>query len=127
MCTVEHSDYLTYDRSKAFVTLAKASHHGAEQMTDTALHVTRSFPHTRSRASNYEGKSLNKRKCYTRNNFFTRVLTEIVCVLFFDIVPCFATHLVHLSTSLRMPSRKKMLFGVAFNQLCTAPLPRRHL
>jgi len=35
----------------------------------------------------YEGKSLNNRKFYTRNNFFTRVLTEIVCVLFFDIVP----------------------------------------
>jgi len=34
----------------------------------------------------YEGKSLNNRKCYIRNNFFTRVLTEIVCVLFFDIV-----------------------------------------
>jgi len=32
--------------------------------------------------------------------------------------PCFATHLVHMSTSLRMPSRKK-LFGVAFDQLCT--------
>ena len=35
----------------------------------------------------YEGKSLNNRKFYTRNNFFTRVLTEIVCVLFFDTVP----------------------------------------
>ena len=35
----------------------------------------------------YEGKSLNNRKFYTRNNYFTRVLTEIVCVLFFDIVP----------------------------------------
>jgi len=35
----------------------------------------------------YEGKSLNNRKFYIRNNFFTRVLTEIVCVLFFDIVP----------------------------------------
>jgi len=35
----------------------------------------------------YEGKSLNNRKFYTRNNFFTRVLTEIVCVLFLDIVP----------------------------------------
>jgi len=35
----------------------------------------------------YEGKSLNNRKFYTRNNFFTEVLTEIVCVLFFDIVP----------------------------------------
>ena len=35
--------------------------------------------------------------------------------------PCFATHLVHLSTSLQMPSRKK-LFGVAFNQLCTASI-----
>ena len=38
---------------------------------------------------NYEGtcKSLNNRKFFTRNKFFTRVLTEIVCVLFFDIVP----------------------------------------
>jgi len=64
----------------------------------------------------YKGKSLNNRKFYTCNDFFTRVLTKIVCVLFFDIVaPCFATHLVHLSTSLRMPSRKK-LFGVTFNQ-----------
>jgi len=35
----------------------------------------------------YEGKSLNNRKFYTRNNFVTRVLTETVCVLFFDIVP----------------------------------------
>ena len=35
----------------------------------------------------YEGKSSNNRKFYTRNNFFTRVLTEIVCVLFLDIVP----------------------------------------
>ena len=35
----------------------------------------------------YEGKSLNNRKYYTRNNFFSRALTEIVCVLFFDIVP----------------------------------------
>ena len=35
----------------------------------------------------YEAKSLNNRKFYTRNNFFTRVLTEIVCILFFDIVP----------------------------------------
>jgi len=34
----------------------------------------------------YEGKSLNNRKFYTRNAFFTRVLTEFVCVLFFDIV-----------------------------------------
>ena len=31
--------------------------------------------------------SLNNMKFYTRNNFFTRVRTEIVCVLFFDIVP----------------------------------------
>ena len=37
----------------------------------------------------YEGKSLNNRKFYTRNNFFTRVLTGIVCVLFFDIFPLF--------------------------------------
>jgi len=35
--------------------------------------------------------------------------------------PRFATHSVHLSTSLRMPSRKK-LFGVASNQLCTASI-----
>ena len=35
----------------------------------------------------YEGKSLNNRKFCTRNNFFTRVFKEIVCVLFFDIVP----------------------------------------
>ena len=35
----------------------------------------------------YEGKSLNNRKFYTRNNIFTSVLTEIVCVLFFDIAP----------------------------------------
>jgi len=35
----------------------------------------------------YEGKSLNNRKFYTRNNIFTRVLTEIVCVLFFEIAP----------------------------------------
>ena len=35
----------------------------------------------------YEGKSLNNRKFYTRKNFFTRVLTESVYVLFFDIVP----------------------------------------
>jgi len=35
----------------------------------------------------YEGKSLNNKKFYTCNNFLTRVLTEIVCALFFDIVP----------------------------------------
>ena len=35
----------------------------------------------------YEAKSSNNRKFYARNNFFTKVLTEIVCVLFFDIVP----------------------------------------
>ena len=33
----------------------------------------------------YEGKSLKEEEFY--NNVFTRVLTKIVCVLFFDIVP----------------------------------------
>ena len=58
----------------------------------------------------YEGKSLNNR------NFIITFLQEYLQKLF--VSPCFATHSVHLSTSLRMPSRKK-LFGVAFNQLCT--------
>jgi len=47
----------------------------------------------------YEGKSLNNRKFYTPNNFFTRVLTDIVCVLFFDIVPL-------LRNTLRLPLHK---------------------
>jgi len=44
-------------------------------------------PNVLPEGSIYEGKSLNNRKFYTRNNFFTRVRTEIVCVLFFDIAP----------------------------------------
>ena len=42
---------------------------------------------TRCTCVTYEGKSLNNRKFYIRKNFFTRVFTEIVCVLFFDTVP----------------------------------------
>jgi len=34
----------------------------------------------------YGVKSLNNRKFYNNFNVFTRVLTEIVCILFFDIV-----------------------------------------
>ena len=40
---------------------------------------------------------------------------------FLTLSPCFATHLVHLSTNMRVPSRKK-LFDVVFNQLCTASI-----
>ena len=66
----------------------------------------------------YEGKLLNNRNFIV--TFFTRVLIQIVSY-FSTQSHCFATHLVHLSTSLRMPSRKK-LFGMAFNQLCTASI-----
>jgi hypothetical protein len=48
----------------------------------------------------YEGKSLKNRNHII---FFTRVHVVIFCVLFSDIDPCLATHLAHLSTSLRMP------------------------
>jgi len=67
----------------------------------------------------YEGKSL------TNRNFIITFLQEYLQKLFVSYFstqsPRFATHSVQLSTSLRAPSRKK-LFGVAFNQLCTADI-----
>jgi len=61
---------------------------GAVEQTDMTKHIVTfcSFVNTPNNLW-YEGKSLNDRKFYTRNNFFMRVLTGIVCVLFFDIVP----------------------------------------
>ena len=74
----------------------------------------------------YEDKSLNNRNFII--TFFTRVLTEVFCVLFSDTVPPrFATHSVHLSTSLRMPSRKKSFLARPLTNFAPPPIPCRHL
>jgi len=53
---------------------------------------------------------------------FTRVLTEIVCVLFFDTVPPASQHTrSSCPQACGWPPEKK-LFGVAFNQLSTASI-----
>jgi len=54
-------------------------------------------------------------------NILQEYLQKVFMSYFSTQSPCFATRLVHLSTSLRMPSRKK-LFGVSFNHLCTASI-----
>jgi len=67
----------------------------------------------------YEGKSLNNR------NFIITFLQEYLQKLFVSYFstqsPCFATHLVHLSTCLRMPSKKKA-FNVSLATLTGLPL-----
>ena len=64
------------------------------------------YIHTYIYTGIYEGKYLNNR------NFIIIFLQEYLQKLFVSYFstwsPCFATHLVHLSTSLRMPSRKKL-------------------
>jgi len=64
------------------------------------------IPHNHPSLTLYEGKSLNNR------NFIITFLQEYLQKLFVSYFstqsPCFATHLVHLSTTLRMPSRKKL-------------------
>ena len=63
-------------------------------------------------------QSLNNRNFMT---FFTRVLIEIVCFLFFDIVPLLRNTLCSLVHKLADALYKK-LFGMAFNQLCTTSI-----
>ena len=73
----------------------------------------------------HEGKSLNNR------NFIITILQECLKKLFVSYFPTqsprFATHSVHLSTSLQMPSRKISFSAWPLTNFAPPPLSRRHL
>ena len=73
----------------------------------------------------YESKSLNNR------NFIITLLQEYLQKLFLPYFstqsPCFTTRLVHQSTSLQMPSRKKSFLAWPLTNFAPPPLPRCHL